>query len=172
MKKLLLAALITCSMPAIAEEEPNFYMEGIRQYQDWTVVARVDSFSDERQVVAAQHTVGNHGSINIMCHAGERIIINAQVDNSLIDTIGGMMNFDPITVKYKVDGTIYTSKGKYPNQLIAKGVDTAEFIAVAKAGNSMKIRTDHGQEQHTWDISLRGFTYAMDRTIAECKKLK
>ncbi|MBL1416139.1 MAG: hypothetical protein COB27_004595 [Moritella sp.] len=173
MKKLILATLILAvSTPALAGEEPDSYFKGLSRHQDWTVLASIDSFSGEMTDIATQQRIGDHGGITVVCSTGGKLSIQAKVNNQFTDTIGGMMTPGPILVKYKVGGTLYTGEGKWPNYLLKAKMDIDEFIAAARAGDNMKIRTTHGEELHTWNISLRGFTAAINKTLAMCKELK
>ena len=87
-----------------------------------------------------------------------------------IDSIGQVLNRDAIRVRVKVDDNpIVESKGRYPNALTTTHEAQLELLTQFAAGEQARIRTEHGDEQHTFAVSLDGFREAAQWVIDACR---
>ena len=147
----------------IAEEIGTFKSEYVETRHDWTLNRVIDTFdgSGIRWFALAEQE-----DVRFTCdHDGYKF--EARSDGFL-GTLGSLWLNKPIQVKIKVDQnpTIGTL-GKYPNTLV-NGEDTDKVLAQMKAGNEVRIRTQHGRELHTFVVSLKGFEEASGWVIQRC----
>ena len=126
----------------------------------------------------AAHAAGDDGGVRFCCgQDADAPELLAFVDNPFVKSLGVVwLQRDPIAVRLKVgDNAILETEGKYPN-LLASGVNLLpvfrEMVAGEHAGKevseSVRIRTTHSKEQHTFSASLAGFDAASSCNLVKC----
>ncbi|NKF51626.1 hypothetical protein G3R49_13760 [Shewanella sp. WXL01] len=171
MKKVLSVVSLAATTFVTQAAENNFENIYINTFGSWVANEIIDTFEERPVSWVIFHKVGNHGSVAVSCE-GNRFEVSAREDNVLNKTLGSAFNKSKdIDVKWKTDksGVRTSTTGLYPYTL-ALGFSAEDFLADAKAGNTMKIRTSQGEEKHTFTISLSGFTSAAKWLETSCDK--
>ena len=76
---------------------------------------------------------------------------------------------DPIRVRIKVDDNpVIEAKGKYPIELVVERETLETVLDQFHNGMTARIRTQHGDEQHTFSVSLDGFREATEWAASQC----
>ena len=143
----------------------------VAEYGTWTTKITVDTFDDSELSWLAFHPQGGDGGFATICLSGDTLTFEAYADNWLIDTIGSAFSKDePIRVRAKIDDReIIEVRGEYPNTLTANKLDVLTFLSELLEGDkSARVRTEHGEEQHSFALSLNGFGEAAVWVLRKC----
>ena len=165
----ILATILAC--PGAFAEDENTREEDVAQYGSWTTKITVDTFDDSELSWSAFYPQGSDGGFAIICLSGDTLTFEAYADNWLIDTIGSAFSKDePIRVRAKIDDReVIEVRGEYPNTLAANELEVLTLLSeLLKGDNSARFRTEHGEEQHTFALSLNGFGEAAVWVLRKC----
>lgn len=157
---------------SVAETE-NYEAHYVQTHGSWVTNRLTDTFDDSSVAWFAFAKQGDHGSIRLFCARAENnragYGLLAYADNRFIQTLGKVFEQTvPIKVRIKVDSNdIITTYGEYPNTL-AQDSQADEVIKQMRRGHEIRIRTVHGDEQHTFIAKLNGFSAASDWVMKSC----
>lgn len=162
------AAFVLCVAPAWADDHER-EVRGER-HGSWTTYMVLDTFDDTPVRWLARHDVGAFGSVDFECANGASKL-TGYVDNMLVRTLGQVFNSERIRVRVRVDDNPVTeATGNYPNDMASSRSDIQAIVDQFTQGDVARIRTEHGDEQHTFQLSLDGFKDAAEWTTNECAK--
>ena len=139
----------------------------------WSAVATVDTFDDSEIAWSAVHPHGDHGKVAVTCEDNGSTLVGslkAHASNPFIDSIGSvMLQREAIRVRVKVDDTpIIEARGRYPNALTTTNEELVAIVGRMLSGKEARIRTEHGEEQHTFTLSLDGFGDSVKWALTKC----
>ena len=159
------AALVASVAWAADDENTEDVIEA--RHGAWKAVSTVDTFEETPIMWSAVHPHGDYGSFKFVCESGTLKFLG-EADNPFVKSLGNMFDTEtPITAKFKVDDNpVVTSGGYYPNEVATYNVD--ELVAAMSEGKRAKVRTTHGDEQHTFTLDLGGFKEAAAWVKGKC----
>ena len=130
----------------------------------------MDTFDDREIAWEAFHPQGRDGGVALTCREGDVLSFDAYADNMFVNSIGSVLKKDePVRVRLKVDDyPIVETRGAYPNTLAISDGDVRKIMTELLDGNEARIRTQHGDEQHTFILSLAGFREAGAWALGKC----
>ncbi|MCY4011130.1 MAG: hypothetical protein OXG82_00290 [Gammaproteobacteria bacterium] len=171
MRTLAVAAVLAAGAPVFAAgDDENTRDVYVSSHGAWTARATVDTFEEREVAWYAFHRQGDDGGFALTCRVGDVLSFDAYADNMFINSIGlAWQQRQPIVVRVKVDDyPVVEVKGKYPNTIASREADVRKLIAELTDGEVARIRTQHGEEQHTFVLSLDGFREAAAWTLGKC----
>lgn len=169
MKTVAAAMVGLCALMIVkASGSENSEAVYVAQHGDWTLNRLVDTFDDSELARFAFTDSASSGSdletpsVRVVCDRNGALNLMART-GGIMSTLGSVWNSDPIEVKFKIDDDeIVETEGQYPSTLTTSRADLHTVVAQMLRGISARIRTQHGEEQHTFRVSLVGFTEALD----------
>ena len=171
LKATILAATPVLVSVCVHAADDNTKDVRVARHGAWTTYTTIDTFDDSAIRWYASHPHGDDGGIRYGCDRENGAGFTAHADNMFIDSIGQVMNRDRIRVRVKVDNNpVVESKGKYPNDMATDREARNEILGQFSNGREARIRTEHGDEQHTFAVSLDGFREAANWVLTECKE--
>lgn len=169
--KTLAAILVLAGVPAFAiGDDENTREVYVATHGAWIARTTVDTFEEREVAWYALHRQGDDGGFAVTCRVGDVLSFDAYADNMFINSIGqAWRQREPIAVRLKVDDyPIVEVKGKYPNTIASSESDVGKVMTELLNGEEARIRTEHGEEQHTFVLSLDGFREAAAWTLGKC----
>ena len=154
---------------------------------DWYGYSVIDAFEGGADRWFATTRTGDYGEVRYSCAIGEKPEMLAFADHPMpmMRTLGSsfsceVQNDCHISVSYKVDdGEVVKTAGEYPHRISERYAVASDFSPIWGApiskmarmfseGREARIRTTHGDEQHTFIVSLDGFAETSEWVDDKC----
>lgn len=158
--------------PVAGEEGEDHVREA--QSGNWVTFAVVDTFKETEVGWFASHPVGDHGEVRFTCANGQHPSFMAFADNPVMQSIGAIFaESEQIVTRVEVnDAEAVVVIGRQPNLLfvVRPSSDNEELETYRRfrEGSKARIRTEHGEERHTFILPLDGFREASDWVTGKC----
>ena len=158
--------------PVAGEEGEDHVREA--QSGNWVTYAVVDTFKETEVGWFASHPVGDHGEVRFTCANGQHPSFMAFADNPVMQSIGAIFaESEQIVTRVEVDDAeAVVVIGRQPNLLfvVRPSSDNEELETYRRFREEGKarIRTEHGEERHTFILPLDGFREASDWVTGKC----
>ena len=154
---------------------------------DWYGYAVIDTFEGGADRWFATTRTGDYAEVRYSCANGEKPEMRAFAEHAMptMRTLGSsfsceVQNDCHIRVSYKVDdGEVVKTSGEYPHRISEPyavdsdfspiwGAPVSKMARMFSEGREARIRTSHGDEQHTFIVSLDGFAETSKWVDGKC----